>query len=133
MRNFAGRGGEDLLIPVVESGEAVRHLYQPQDAIAPISIEHDCDQAFDEEGLLEYEYNHLVYTFEIAGQTISARSYLDSIREVSLIGLPEGLDLSCEGMQLIMHYLSRRYQVIRGPGAKGQETIWQSGSASGER
>lgn len=132
MRSFAGHGAQDLVIPVVEGGKPMTSLRQPQDAIAPVSIVHDCDQAFDEAGELEYEYNHLVYTFDLGGLPIKARSYLDTIGEVSLLGIPDSMDLSAEGVQRVMHYLSRRYQVISRLSASGPVTLWQAGASRGE-
>ena len=69
---------------------------------------------------LEFIYNHINYRWEIGAETITARAYLDDIREVSLFAERAGAThflepekLETEAFQPTLRYLQRRYHVIK--------------------
>ena len=85
----------------------------------PSKIEHLVDTDFDPKtGECEYYYNHLVYTFEHEGTQITARSYLDNIREVSILQCPNDIDIEKE-LSGILAYLRMRYETIKQLGPDG--------------
>ena len=87
---------------------------------APLKIEHGIDYMFAAPNQLEFIYNHINYRWEIGAETITARAYLDDIREVSLFAERAGAThflepekLETEAFQPTLRYLQRRYHVIK--------------------
>jgi len=80
---------------------------------SPRKIEHIVDTDFDPRtGEFSFFYNYLLYTFDHPAGTVTARSYLDTASEVSLLRRPEttGSDREFAG---ILAYLRRRYPTVK--------------------
>ena len=50
----------------------------------PESITHDCDYMLLEDGSVDFHYNLLIYTWQLADAKILARAYLDDVASVSV-------------------------------------------------
>ena len=78
----------------------------------PGEIRHECDYMLSPEGSLEYHYNHLIYTWTVGGETISARAYLDEPSTVSVF--VKGARLRNEAaLAPLVRYLQRRFTIIQ--------------------
>jgi hypothetical protein len=78
---------------------------------APDAITHGVDYMLTAPKTAEFYYNFLVYTWTIAGETVTARAYLDDIAEVAVFLPAHRLDEPAFAPPL--RYLMRRYRVIK--------------------
>ncbi len=99
-----------------------------EDAIVPTRITHNSEQIWNGT-TLEQSYNYLDYEFETDEHLYRARSYLDDIQTVAILGRfdhassePE-IVTSEQVDPRILAYLRRRYAVITIPGSTDYETI----------
>lgn len=87
--------------------------------ILPTKIEHLVDAEIDPRtGLFLYHYNYLVYTFAHPLGLVTARSYLDTPREVSILKAPSVEDFGRE-LDGIIRYLRARYSKLNKLGGEG--------------
>ena len=78
-------------------------------SLKPTKIEHLIDTDLDPKtGRASYHYNYLIYTFDTPAGPITARSYLDTPKEVTLLKAPSGADISP-----IIDYLKARYLKVK--------------------
>jgi len=103
------------------------HRIVDRDEVVPTEIEHKCEVFFvgDER---EQIYNYIVYHFDCRGVYFSARTYLDEIETVSVLGPFEGRHAANrisgplnEGM---LSYLKRRFRKIQTLGNDGYVDVW---------
>ncbi len=102
---------------------------QPDDPIRPTAILHNIDE-IDAEETPDVVYNYLVYAFERDGAVCKARTYLDTIEEVSVFGPFAGPDdlrpIEAPGFRAdVLSYLKRRFRVIQELREDGYHTIWE--------
>jgi len=78
----------------------------------PRSITHPCEYMLRPDGMLEFYYSYLVYTWRVDDVTVSAKHYLDkpSLPTVSVIMPFEEFDQPKYAG--ILTYLQRRYLVV---------------------
>ncbi len=76
------------------------------------SVEHGCDYRLSPDGKLEYYYNFLSYLWELGGEAVTARAYLDDLAVVSV-------DVSFVRLRTdpalapIVAFLQRRFRQIK--------------------
>lgn len=86
---------------------------------SPSKIEHRVDTDLDPKtGECSYFYNYFLYTFDCAGNQITARSYLDDVSTVSILQCPTGIDTERE-LNGILAYLRLRYPSVTRLGPSG--------------
>ena len=99
------------------------------DDIEPVEIQHLVDEIIVE-GELEQYYNYIDYHFEKFGAYCRARTYLDEIGTVSVLGPfsdRQSIDV-IEAPNLweeVMAYLKRRFVIIQILGHEGYEDVWR--------
>lgn len=104
------------------------------DPIAPVLIEHRCQETFTADGRLENRYNFLRYSFERAGVGVLCRTYMDEAERVTLYDahrLGEGPFERVEAPELrqdVLLFLTRRFRLIDRIGEQGLEPVWMSGN-----
>ena len=87
---------------------------------APKKIEHLVEHDPDPNtGEVSYYYNFLLYTFDTSAGPVIARSYLDTIDEVSILNSPDGAGIEKE-MVGILAFLRLRYRTVKRLSAKGR-------------
>lgn len=87
----------------------------------PEEIEHGCDYMCQPDGTVEFYYNFLIYTWAIGGEAITARAYLDDQSTVSVF--VAGARLRGDpALRPLVHYLQRRFRMIRSFHADDPET-----------
>lgn len=85
----------------------------------PRKIEHFVDTDRDPTtNEYSYFYNYLLYTFEHSNGVVTARSYLDTPSEVSILKCPIENDLE-EKLTGILTYLKLRYLTVKHLGPSG--------------
>lgn len=114
--------------PSIVGGSAKNLDPMIEDAIHPTAIHHRVDELRAEGELLQY-YNYLVYEFERDGQSCIARTYVEMIDEVALLGpvpspnndrkVPESAFRDD-----VLQYLKRRFHHITELGDEGYITVW---------
>jgi len=101
--------------------------YDDANEIKPVEIEHKVDEIING-STIEQKYNYLVYHFELGGNYIVARAYLDEIGSVSIYGpfKRRGMAEYSDGPihDSILSYLKRRFAEIKTLGENGYATIW---------
>ena len=76
---------------------------------SPPTIEHLIDTDLDPKtGRCSYHYNYLLYTFETPNGQITARSYLDTPKEVTLLKTPADANITPA-----LDYLKARYLKVK--------------------
>lgn len=110
-------------MPVAMDGRETTPLRVPFDVVRPKSIKHFVEEAVDlENHCLSYRYNFIVYEFETANGTVSARTYLDTANEVAIY-IPKTMTMDDEAVGRVVHYLLRRYHQVKSLGAGGYEPL----------
>lgn len=72
-------------------------------------IQHLIDTDLDPKtGRATYHYNYLLYTFDQPGGQVTARAYLDTPKEVTILKAPPGTNLDP-----VLDYLGARYKKIK--------------------
>jgi len=90
---------------------------------SPCSIEHLVDTDWNPAtGECSYHYNFFLYTFQHSDGIVTARSYLDTLSEVSILKCPMDCELE-EKLEPILNYLKRRYKTVKYLGPSGYITI----------
>jgi len=103
-----------------------------EDTIEPASIEHRCDEIYDN-GRLQQRYNYLDYWFELDGLRLRARVDMDHVKRVAIYpphARTGGALHTVEApafREAILAYLKRRFRVIDEMSleADGYRTIWR--------
>ena len=88
---------------------------EDEDPILPVRITHNCERIWNGDSL-EQEYNYLVYEFSTEQGSYTARTYLDTIHQVSIYG-PSKID------ERVLAYLRRRFTKLQRFGRGGYEPI----------
>jgi hypothetical protein len=99
----------------------------------PLRVEHRVDYMFAEPGKLEFMYNYILYTWTFGAVTITARTYLDDLQNVSVFGVAadasvftEPDDLEAAPYLPALRYLQRRFSVIKVSTRGGSYRVMQN-------
>lgn len=102
----------------------------PDDKVKPTEIQHNVDEIIVDGSLME-KYNFIIYHFSNNGESYRARTYLDTINEVSLFGPYGNLDDPQANVKPtvyynnVLDYLKRRFRHIQALDEEGYITIWK--------
>lgn len=103
------------------------YRFGDRDTIRPTEIEHECEEIFDGEALVQ-EYNYIVYHFDCDGRYFWARTYTHEIDTVSVYGPFESRDtmkpVSGSLDEAILSYFKRRFRKIQTLGKEGYIAVW---------
>ena len=115
--------------PRIVGGQSIELDPVPTDPIQPTAIHHLVDELRADGELIQY-YNYFVYEFERDGLSCRARTYVEMIDEVALLGLltDKGGHRKVPNSAFrddVLQYLKRRFHHITELGEGGYETLWQ--------